>query len=253
MNFHTAKPGQPLEGNGAPEAVLPAARSLCYFFHRQGWHLAAGMLLGGLAWLLARDSLEDGSFLRLSDRFWFWGSIAVPAIQQALGWLVFRGQLGWGTLTKWFGDRDLSLWGSVFFPLLAARPLFLIGLALSDAGSLAFPAWLRLALAILLLVPAAYTMWSVLRYFGVDRALGGDHFRLAYREMDFVREGAFRWSDNAMYAFVFLGLWALALLIGSWAALSIAAFQHAFVWAHYYCTEEPDMRLIYAGGGDGRA
>lgn len=48
-----------------------------------------------------------------------------------------------------------------------------------------------------------------------------------------------------MYAFAFLGLWSIAFLTGSLAALSLALFQHAFVWVHYYCTEEPDMKLVY--------
>ena len=48
-----------------------------------------------------------------------------------------------------------------------------------------------------------------------------------------------------MYAFAFLGLWSIALLTGSLAALSLALFQHVTIWAHYYCTEEPDMALIY--------
>jgi protein-S-isoprenylcysteine O-methyltransferase Ste14 len=57
--------------------------------------------------------------------------------------------------------------------------------------------------------------------------------------------GAFAWTSNAMYAIVFLGLWAIALYTGSWAALAAALFQHAYIWVHYYCTEEPDMELIY--------
>jgi protein-S-isoprenylcysteine O-methyltransferase Ste14 len=79
------------------------------------------------------------------------------------------------------------------------------------------------------------------------RALGGDHFRAEIREMPMVRKGAFRWSENAMYVFVFLGLWAIALLTGSQAALGLALFQHAYIWIHYYCTEKPDMELIYGG------
>jgi len=27
--------------------------------------------------------------------------------------------------------------------------------------------------------------------------------------------------------------------------LAAALFQHAYIWVHYYCTEEPDMQLIY--------
>jgi len=229
------------------DAVLPAARTVRYFFHRQIWHLVAAILLGAAAWAVARPVLGDGAFLGIADWIWFWGCIAVPVVHQLLGWLVFRGQLGWGILTRWFGDADLRVWAVVFIPLLAARPLFLLGLIASDAGSLGFAPALRFGVAGVLLIPGVFSMWSVLRYFGADRALGGDHFRLKYREMPFVREGAFRWSSNAMYAYVFLLLWALALIGNSRAALAVAGFQHAFVWAHYYCTEEPDMQLMYGG------
>ena len=48
-----------------------------------------------------------------------------------------------------------------------------------------------------------------------------------------------------MYSFVFLGLWGIALLTGSWNALVLALFNHAYIWVHMYCTEDPDMRIIY--------
>jgi len=32
---------------------------------------------------------------------------------------------------------------------------------------------------------------------------------------------------------------------GTLAALAAALFQHACIWVHYYCTEKPDMELIY--------
>jgi hypothetical protein len=49
-----------------------------------------------------------------------------------------------------------------------------------------------------------------------------------------------------MYTFAFLALWAIALLTGSRAALAGALFQHAYIWVHMYCTEAPDMRVIYS-------
>jgi len=225
--------------------TLAAARSLRYVFYRQGWHLAAAFALSAVAWFLANPALGDGRFLGISDRAWFWVTIAVSILHQLLGWLVFRGQLGWGILTRWFGERDLHIWGLIFMPLLAGRPLTILALALADSGSLTMPLFMRILLGVLFILPAGYAVWSVLRYFGIERALGGDHFRLHFRKMAFVGEGAFRWSSNAMYAYVFLGLWSIALLADSRAALAAAFFQHAFVWAHYYCTEEPDMTLMY--------
>jgi protein-S-isoprenylcysteine O-methyltransferase Ste14 len=96
------------------------------------------------------------------------------------------------------------------------------------------------------MMPAAYGIWSVIRYFGLVRALGADHFRSAYRSMPLETRGAYRFSDNVMYSMVFLLFWAVALILDSPLALISAAFQHAYIWVHYYCTEEPDMRVIYA-------
>ncbi len=104
---------------------------------------------------------------------------------------------------------------------------------------------IQIIIGIILLIPAIYAGWSVERYLGFARALGGDHFRQRYREMPLVKEGAFKYSSNAMYTFVFLLFWAIALLTGSRVALVVALFQHAYIWVHLYCTENPDMALIY--------
>jgi protein-S-isoprenylcysteine O-methyltransferase Ste14 len=189
--------------------------------------------------------MGDGAWLGLEDSTWYWTGTTLVVVQQLAVWIVFRSQLGWALLTKWFNYADIKIWGVVFIPLLIARPLLLFGLAMSDRQSAGIPRSITIGLGIILLIPAIYTLWSVGHFFGLERALGGDHFREEYREMSFVREGAFRWSNNAMYVFAFLGLWSIALLTGSLAALGLAFFQHTYIWVHYYCTEEPDMRLIY--------
>ncbi len=114
-----------------------------------------------------------------------------------------------------------------------------------DRGSLGWPRPLEVGLGLPLLLLALYTFWSVIRDFGLMRALGADHFRAEYRELPLVREGIFRYSDNAMYTFGFAGLWGLALLLGSRAALALALFQHAYIWVHMYCTEGPDLEVLY--------
>jgi len=121
----------------------------------------------------------------------------------------------------------------------------LIALGIADFGSIpAPPLFLRVA-AVALAAPAIYAAHSTLKHFGMARATGADHFRAEYRDMEFVREGAFQYTGNAMYGMVFLGFWAIALFTGSMAALAVAAFQHAAIWVHYYCTEKPDIALIY--------
>ena len=224
---------------------IAEAQSPSFFFKRQGWHLLSIAVMVVLSWAFAAPALGDGEWLGTADTTWFWQSISLVVVHQALVWLVFRAQLGWGLFSRLFGRADLVVWAVLFMPLLVARPLLLFALALSDRGSLALSRPVSLTIGLVLLVPTIYTLWSVGHYFSLVRALGGDHFRLKYRQMPLVRQGAYRWSGNAMYAFAFFGLWSIALLTGSLAALSLALFQHVTIWAHYYCTEEPDMMLIY--------
>ncbi len=226
-------------------ASVEEARSIQFFFKRQQWHLAAILVLVPLAWAFAAKALNTGTWLGVQDTTWFWLAIGVAIGHQVVGWVVWRSQLGWAVFSHIFGRYDLLAWALLFMPLLIARPILVICLAIANRGSLDLPLPLSMALGLALLVPAVYTLWSVGRYFGILRAIGGDHFRSHYRTMPLVRQGAFAWSSNAMYAFAFLGLWSMALLIGSQAALSMALFQHAYIWVHFYCTEGPDMDLLY--------
>ena len=57
-------------------------------------------------------------------------------------------------------------------------------------------------------------------------------------------------GEGAMYTFVFLGLWSIALFTGSRAALALALFQHAYIWVHWYCTEQPDGVILYGRSPD---
>ncbi|NJM40809.1 MAG: hypothetical protein HC853_08580 [Anaerolineae bacterium] len=183
---------------------------------------------------LALPALDGSVWLGISDVKWFYASIVGVILHQVIGWLVFRTQLIYALFTRLFGRYDMVVWGAIFFPLMLLRPTLLMGLGLADSGSLDGPRWLQVMLGVVLLIPALYTGWSIERYFGVPRALGGDHFRRKYREMPLVKEGAFRYSSNAMYTFAFMLFWAIALLTGSRAALAAALFQHAYIWVHMY-------------------
>jgi protein-S-isoprenylcysteine O-methyltransferase Ste14 len=229
----------------AEYASIEEARSLSFLLHRQLVHLLALLLLIPISWAFAAPVLGHGACLGLTDTVWYWASVLIAVVHQVIVALVFRAQLGWSSLTRLFDKADMIVWGIVFMPMLFARPLAIAGLAVANSGTMALPIWFAIPAGIGLLVPAVYTGYCVGRYFGIDRAIGGDHFRQHYREMPLVREGAFAWSSNAMYTFVFLGLWGIALLTGSTACLAAALFQHAYIWVHYYCTEEPDMNLIY--------
>ncbi len=224
-----------------PSIKLPAS----FLFEGQLQHLVllAGLLPG--AFYMALPALNGSTWLGIPDTTWFSAAILVVTIHQITGWFVFRTQLIFSLFSRLFGKYDMAVWGSIFFPLFLLRPLLTLALGLADAGSLSSFRGLQVALGVILLAPVIYTGWSIEKYFGIPRALGGDHFRQHYREMPLVREGVFKYSTNAMYTFAFLLFWAIALLTGSRAALAVALFQHAYIWVHMYCTEDPDMRVIY--------
>lgn len=225
--------------------TLSEARSLRFLFRGQVLHALATVIFASVGWALAAPFFGGRTWLGVTDTGWFWATVGLCVVHQLYVWLVFRGQLVWGIFTRWFGQYDLTVHAVFFMPMLVVRPLVILAAGLADPTTLALPRWVEFTFGSALLVPALYTDWSMIRYFGLERALGGDHFRRKFREMPLVEEGAFRWSPNAMYTFSFLGLWSIAFLLGSHVALVAALFQHAFVWAHYLGTEQPDMELIY--------
>lgn len=188
---------------------------------------------------------DTGSFLGISAGCWATAAFFAPLLHQSLVAVVFRLQLHFDIMVKAFGDNALKIWGIVFLPLLASRPILILCAGIADYGSLGGNRSLQLVVGAILLLPAVYGMHSVLKYFTINRALGGDHFYDKYANMPMVNEGIFKYSSNAMYSFIFLGLWGIALLTGSWNALVLALFNHAYIWVHMYCTEDPDMRIIY--------
>jgi hypothetical protein len=216
-----------------------------YLFEGQFQHILLLAFLVPGAIYLALPALDDSSWLGISDRSWFFAIIILVILHQVAGWFVFRFQLVFSLFSRLFGKYDMVVWGIIFFPFLLLRLVLTLGLGFADSGSLEPFRIIQIIAGIVLIIPAIYTGWSIEKYFSVPRALGGDHFRQQYREMPLVKEGAFKYSSNAMYAFAFFLFWAIALFTGSRAALVAALFQHAYIWVHLYCTENPDMKLIY--------
>ncbi|MGR3290311.1 MAG: PEMT/PEM2 family methyltransferase [Paracoccaceae bacterium] len=212
-------------------------------FRGQAQHaMIAALITVGTCSLLTSP---DGSLLGVSPICWAYASIAIGLFHQSMVAVVFRLQLHFDIMVRLFGDRALKIWAVMFLPFLAGRPAILLVAGLADAGSLGGNRSFQMIVGLALLLPAIWTMHSVIKYFTISRALGGDHFEDKYLNMPMVDQGAFKYSANAMYTFVFLGMWGIALLTGSWNALVLALFNHAYIWVHMYCTERPDMDIMY--------
>jgi hypothetical protein len=215
-------------------------------FARQGFHVLLLILLLLGVNLLATGSILTGELWGIDTETWLWIAVAVPVLHQLIVAFLWRAELYHRQMTAWFGDQAFPVFKAIFTVLFIGRPLSLILLGISNASTLKVSPALAYTLAILLFIPFAYTMYSVYYYFGIDRAYGEDHFKPGlYKKKPFVRQGMFQYTDNAMYKFGFLILWVIALVTLSEAALLVAAFNHLYIWVHYYCTELPDIQHIY--------
>ncbi len=218
-------------------------------FDRQLQHLAllAALIAALMAviTLIPGDSVMAGELWGISTPIWFAIAIATPILHQVYVWLIWRLELHHGWVSQTFGERGFGIYAAGFTVLFVARLISIILLAWSNRGTLGLNPNLAYVLALVLLVPAIYTFYSVKKYFGLKRAYGIDHFDSAYRDMPFVSEGMFRYSSNAMYFFGLLILWTPGLLFLSQAAILAALFNHIYIWVHYYCTELSDINRIY--------
>ncbi len=211
----------------------------------QPQHLGLIVFLSLGATSLLMPSPDSHHLLGLQAHQWATVSIGLAIAHQVIVAFVFRLQLHRNLVTRMHGENDIAIWTRIFMPLLVARPVSILITGLADDVPIGTPTWLNWTFGLLFLAVAVYGMQSVLRHFTIRRAVGGDHFREEIAAMPLVTEGIFKYTSNAMYGPIFLGLWGIALICDSWNALVVAVFQHVYIWVHYYCTEKPDMEWIY--------
>jgi hypothetical protein len=215
------------------------------FFNKQHYHVLFLLVVLPVLWMYSRHLTGVLPIVNLPILWGFWASIIFVILHQMKVWFVFRSELCFGFVSKLFKDKALFLWAIIFLIFLFLRPILLIIVALASKNTLPGPIYVYQVIALISAFPAIYTLYSVFRYFGIYRAIGGDHFDAKYRKMPLVKEGAFKYSNNAMYTFAFLILWSMALLNQSVPALVLAAFQHSYIWIHYFTVEKPDMDKLY--------
>lgn len=211
----------------------------------QALHLGLIILMVPGALALFRPAADMPTFLGWTAVDWAIASVLLAVLHQVVVALVFRLQLYRGLMTRVFGDKAMTVWAAIFLPLLIARPLTILIVGWQDTEGLTGLRWIELPVGLALIGLALVTLHSVVVHFTVRRALGADHFDDAVIAMPLVSKGMFKYTDNAMYGLVFLGLWGVALAFGSWNALIVALFQHTYIWVHMYLTEAPDMARIY--------
>ncbi len=216
-------------------------------FRYQFWQLlSAIVLIAAIKIFIDRNQdIMDGSLWGLTTHAWFWVAIGVPIVHQVYVWIVWRLELYYRTFSSRFGvSKAFKLYTVGFSLLFVSRLITIIILALSNPGSWSIEPLIAYIIAALITPLVVYLFYSVKKYFTVERAYGIDHFDKDFNE-PFVKKGIFRYTDNGMYVFGLMILYLPGLLLLSKAALIVAAFNHIYIWAHYYCTERPDMEVIY--------
>jgi len=215
-------------------------------FEKQGQHyfLLVVLLLG--VYFLTTGDVLSGRLWGIGTQTWLWIAIATPVLHQIVVVFLWRAELYHHKMTEWFGDKAFPIYKVIFTILFVGRPVTLILLGISNANTLNINPVISYSIAVILFIPFAYTMYSVVNYFGMDRAYGIDHFEPSiYKDKTFVKQGMFKYTNNAMYKFGFFGLWVIGFAFLSKAVLLAAAFNHLYIWVHFYFTELPDIKHIY--------
>ena len=214
---------------------------LNFFFKHQIWHLGGTIVLFYIGFQFVDLSNNTNTFLGISAFKWFLVAMTIPLVHQTYVWICWRSELCWKSISNTIGFKGYVI---IFFILIISR-LSAIVLCFVDYGSLYKPGWLAWILGLILFIPGVYTMYSVKKYFGFLRAAGADHFDPKYKSLPFENRGIFKWTPNAMYVFAIGIPFSFAVATGSQSMFIVAIYTYISIWLHYFCTEKPDIAIIY--------
>lgn len=213
---------------------------------KQVWHLGYVLVFLLLFFIiLPTSNYLDGILFGLTTQFWTITAIAIGILHQVYVMICWRFELKSRWITKKWGPHGFKLYVIGFFILFTGRIISIIFVAIANRQSLNVSPVILYILAGIITFPMVWAMYSVVRYFGVYRAAGADHFDPSYREKPFEKRGIYKYTKNGMYIYALLIIWIPGLLFASKTALLLALFNHLYVWIHYFTVELPDIREIY--------
>ncbi len=213
---------------------------------KQQYHLLFLIIFSVLfSFILPYGSFLQGNLFGIPTLFWVILSLAINVSHQVYVLICWRIQLKSEWITRKFGKMGYNLYIIGFFILFFARIISIVLVGISNQNTLDFSIKILRIIAIILSIPMFYLFYSVLRYFGIQRAAGADHFDPSYNSKLLESRGMYRYFKNGMYIFGLLILWMPGLIFASGSALLIALFNHIYIWVHYYTVEVPDMQKIY--------
>jgi hypothetical protein len=204
---------------------------------RQGWHSAALLILFLPVYLMALDLGVDP--------IWPVYALIAVLIHQAFVVVAWRSELLGNYITGTLGQSGFYIYTVLFFIFFVSRLIILLAATLQSPYSLPLPDFFWWTASAVVIFFFTWTIYSVIRYFGISRAAGADHFFPEYRSKPFVRKGIHRYTPNAMYTFGALGFLLPGLILRSDIGIALGLYNYLAVWIHYWATELPDMEYIY--------
>lgn len=217
-------------------------------FEKQVWHLLILLLLiVAIFFYVQNDAgLTSGNLWNVETTTWLIVAVAIPILHQIYVLLCWRYELHYKSLSNRFGDNTFKIYKIGFFILFVSRMLFLITLSLSNSNTFDIPPFYKYTLIAIISFLVIYAFYSVVRFFGMDRAAGLDHFDSSIAKLPFIKQGIFKYTNNGMYKYAFLAFYLPGIIWESRASVMVALFSHLYIWVHYYFTELPDIKTIYS-------
>ena len=218
-----------------------------HFFKGQIFHLISfAVLIGLCSILIPWGYMAAQTFWGINGALLCIISIVIAPLHQFYVWFAWRSELCFKRISPLCGGKGFRVYTVGFGILIIARALSIVSVGIADCQTLPLHWIIRWVIVTIMGLSILYTFYSIYKYFGYDRATGADHFFPEYRNKPFVRKGMFRFTSNSMYTFGILIFPLIGLICGSGPAIIIGTYQYAGVWIHYFSTEKPDIKVIYA-------
>ena len=200
------------------------------------------------AHLLAAVAISAGAGLLVgSPSALFWATLLIASCHHAWVAVWWRLELHGRVVSTRLGHpRGFTIYKAGFVFWAALRVGSVWWLCFAEPGGLGLPDPVALGLAAACGALFVALMVSVRLTFGIERAFGLDHWDAeACRQMGFVRRGLHELTPNAMYVFAPTVMFVAVFWQDSSVGLVAALANWALLWAHYLCTEKPDIARIW--------
>lgn len=211
----------------------------------QIYHLAVYIFLTVILYRFSFKIDSQGKVLGASALTWIYLSWIFAGIHQV--WILFfwRLELYYKKISNTLGRKGFLIFKIGFVTFIFSRFIPIIPISLLTRNTLKLNYYMKTIIIIGTTPFILWTAFSVIFYFGINRTFGADHFFVEYRSKNLEKRGIYKYIKNSMYAILILIVYHPGLFYGSAFGLIFALFQHLMVWTHYFCTEKPDLKMIY--------